>query len=116
MSTRESLWRHAHRVTAGTAVGAVAVLALALPALAGQIDGHRNCSLNETVGLGSGTYSTLTHKHRYESDSGAWVQYSSPTPRTSWATIGPYKNADWRVSNGASEAMKSGSSKCVYLP
>lgn len=91
--------------------------ALALPTMAGQISGYRTCSSSQTVGVASGTHSVLIHTHRFESDSGSVSAWSSPTARTSWATIGPYKNAHWRVSNGtSSEAMRSGSSSCIYLP
>lgn len=104
------------RRLAAVAVAIIASTVLALPAVAGQIGSYKTCSSNQTVGLGSGTHSVLFHTHRYESDSGTSVSYRSPTARTSWATVGPYKNAHWTVSNGAAEAMKSGSASCIYLP
>lgn len=97
--------------------GAAIALAftLALPASAGQLSGYRACSSSQTVGLGSGTYSTAIHTHKYTPDAGSAVSYTS-SPRTTWSTIGPFKNASWTVSNGISEAMRSGSSACIYLP
>lgn len=95
-------------------VTAVLVRIGLVPATAGSVSGYRSCSTDYLVAVSSDTYSFATHTHKYTTNSGASITRISPPGRLSYSSIGNYKNANWKASNGLAEPMEAASSSCFF--
>lgn len=104
------------RLLAATAMAGALILSTVLPASAGSASGYRACGSGYTASVSSGSYSSSYHTHSYRSDSGDTTSRRSSSAVTSFGSQGPWRNANWTVSNGTSEALRSASASCLRQP